>query len=212
MPAFGEALGKADLAEAVAHIRTFCADDAWPRGELNLPRALVTGKAYPEDEAVLTVVAEDGAVTNTFIYERRFGARNQIELIVPLAFSEQATPAGAITTGVLTATRYAKDNRLLPRGFEKRAAPADVAVHGAALDDPDFSGGEDRVRYSIGIAGTGGPLLVETLLWYQPIAYRWVENLRTYKAAEPQRFVGYFDEMSPASALMLTREARSITD
>jgi mono/diheme cytochrome c family protein len=90
MPAFGEALSHDDLARAVAHVRTFCADDAWPRGELNLPRALVTAKAYPEDEAVVTVVAEDGAVTNTFIYERRFGARNQIELIVPLAFSERS--------------------------------------------------------------------------------------------------------------------------
>ena len=90
MPAFGEALGDDDLARAVAHVRTFCADNTWPRGELNLPRALVTAKAYPEDEAVVTVVAEDGGVTNTFIYERRFGARNQIELIVPLAFSEQS--------------------------------------------------------------------------------------------------------------------------
>jgi mono/diheme cytochrome c family protein len=90
MPAFGEALTNDDLARAVAHVRTFCADSTWPRGELNLPRALVTGKAYPEDEAVLTIVAQDGAVTNTFVYERRFGARNQVELIVPLAFSERS--------------------------------------------------------------------------------------------------------------------------
>jgi hypothetical protein len=90
MPAFDEALSDDDLARAVAHVRTFCADGAWPRGELNLPRALVTGKAYPEDEAVLTIVAEDGAATNTFVYERRFGPRNQVELIVPLAFSERS--------------------------------------------------------------------------------------------------------------------------
>jgi hypothetical protein len=83
MPAFGEALTHDDLLRAVAHIRTFCTDDAWPRGELNLPRALVTTKAYPEDEAVVTVGAADGVVTNTFVYERRFGPRNQVELIVP---------------------------------------------------------------------------------------------------------------------------------
>jgi hypothetical protein len=123
-----------------------------------------------------------------------------------------ATRAGAITTGVLSAVTYVKDNRLLPRGFNKRTAPADVAVHGAALDDPDFVGGEDRVRYSIDVASARGPLLVDVQLWYQPIAYRWVENLRTYKATEPQRFVGYFDEMSPASALMLTRAARTISE
>jgi hypothetical protein len=123
-----------------------------------------------------------------------------------------ATPAGAITTGVLSAVTYAKDNRLLPRGFDKRKAPADVAVHGAALNDPDFGGGEDRVRYSIDVAGVRGPLLVEVQLWYQPIAYRWVENLRTYDAAESRRFVDYFDEMSSASALMLTRAARTVSE
>ena len=73
----------------LAYVRGFCASDAWPRGELNLPRALVTTKAFPEDEAVLTVSAARGAVTNTFVYERRFGPRNQVEVIVPLAFSER---------------------------------------------------------------------------------------------------------------------------
>ena len=90
MPAFRDALSRADLKRALGHVRTFCASDAWPRGELNLPRALVTTKAYPEDEAVLTVIAADGAWTNTFVYERRFGPRNQVEMVVPLAFAERS--------------------------------------------------------------------------------------------------------------------------
>jgi mono/diheme cytochrome c family protein len=89
MPAFGEAVAREELERALAYIRGFCASDAWPRGELNLPRALVTTKAYPEDEAVVTVSAARGAVTNKFVYERRFGPRNQVEMIVPLAFSER---------------------------------------------------------------------------------------------------------------------------
>ena len=64
MPAFGDALSRTQLADALRHIRTFCRSDAWPRGELNLPRALVTTKAYPEDEAVLTVTA-DGTRSRT---------------------------------------------------------------------------------------------------------------------------------------------------
>jgi len=88
MPAFGGALSEADLLKTLAHIRTFCGDPAWPRGELNLPRALLTEKAFPENEAVLTSsIAASGpaALATTIVYEKRFGSRNQIELVVPLA-------------------------------------------------------------------------------------------------------------------------------
>lgn len=49
MPAFGEALSEEQLLRALSHVRTFCSDRRWPRGELNLPLALFTEKAYPED-------------------------------------------------------------------------------------------------------------------------------------------------------------------
>jgi hypothetical protein len=115
------------------------------------------------------------------------------------------TQAQMVTTGLLSAVTYLKDNRLLPRGFDKRTAPNDVAVRGAALDDPDFAGGEDRVRYSIDVAGAKGPFSIEAQIWYQSIAFRWAENLRAYDAAEPRRFVAYYESMAPSSALMLAR-------
>ena len=49
-----EALTLEQVDALVAHLRTFCRDESWPRGELNLPRAMFTEKAYPEDEAVIT--------------------------------------------------------------------------------------------------------------------------------------------------------------
>ena len=98
MPAYGEALTRPELELAFERVREFCTSDAWPRGELNLPRALVTEKAFPEDEAVLTVIASHGTVRNKFVYERRFGPLNQIEVIVPLQFSERA--AGDWTGGI----------------------------------------------------------------------------------------------------------------
>lgn len=100
MPAFGDALTKDQLQKIMNHIRTFCKDKDWPRGELNLPRPLVTEKAYPEDEAVLTTtfdIENEGAVTNEIVYERRFGARNQLEIVFPFGYSEQ--PNGNWTGG-----------------------------------------------------------------------------------------------------------------
>jgi hypothetical protein len=114
-------------------------------------------------------------------------------------------PAGAVTTGLLSAVRYAKDNRLLPRGFDKEIAGRDIAVIGDARQDGDFRGGGDRVRYSIPVGSAPGPFRIEAELWFQPIAHRWAANLRPYKAPEPQRFTGYYDAMSAASAVLLTR-------
>jgi hypothetical protein len=87
MPAFGGALTVAELERTVAYVRGFCEDRAWPRGDLNFPRALVTEKAFPENEALLTTAIQTGSsreVTAGVIYERRLGARSQWEVQVPL--------------------------------------------------------------------------------------------------------------------------------
>ncbi len=46
--------------------------------------------------------------------------------------------AGRPTTGLLTAVGYAKDNRLLPRGFEKATADPWIAVIGDGRPDAGF--------------------------------------------------------------------------
>ena len=58
---------------------------------------------------------------------------------------------GEVTTALLRGVRYAKGNRLLPSGFDKVSAPADVAVRGHAAADPDFTADGDDVRYRIPI-------------------------------------------------------------
>lgn len=97
-----------------------------------------------------------------------------------------------------------KDNRLLPRGFDKATANADIAVHGEAASDATFTGDGDRVRYIVE-AGAGGPLNVDVELLYQPIAFRWAQNLRGYDAPEPRRFLSYFTSMAASSSVMLAR-------
>ena len=52
MPSFAEALTAEQIDELVQYLRSLCRESSWPRGELNLPRGLMTEKAFPEDEAV----------------------------------------------------------------------------------------------------------------------------------------------------------------
>jgi len=49
MPSFSEALSPQQVDDVVTYIRTFCRNPHWPRGELNLPLALGTEKAYSEN-------------------------------------------------------------------------------------------------------------------------------------------------------------------
>ncbi|MDP3000842.1 MAG: hypothetical protein Q8N47_25385 [Bryobacterales bacterium] len=122
-----------------------------------------------------------------------------------------ADQAGAVTTGLLKAVGHLKDNRLTPRGFDKRTASKDVAVVGGALEDGDFRDGGDRVQYSVALGDAQGPFQIEAELYYQPVAYRWAENLRRYDAAEPRRFSAYYDAMAPASAVVLARATASMS-
>src|SRR5436190_1471652 len=44
-----------------------------------------------------------------------------------------------VTTGLLTAVRFIKDNRLLPKGFDKGGVDPQIAVQGGAANDADFT-------------------------------------------------------------------------
>jgi mono/diheme cytochrome c family protein len=144
MPAFGEALSADEIVAVLRHVRTFCTSAAWPRGELNLPRTFFTEKAYPEDEAVWTTsVALDGpgSITNEIVYERRFGARNQFELKVPLAASHEPAGwrfgSGDITLGIKRAVAHSlargsilsiAGEVILPTGDESAGAGSGTTV------------------------------------------------------------------------------------
>jgi mono/diheme cytochrome c family protein len=92
MPAFGDALTSEQIDKVMQYLREQCKEPAWPLGELNLPRPLVTEKAFPEDEWVVQAgvkTKDPNDVSSRLIYEKRFGPRNQIELIVPFNFLDR---------------------------------------------------------------------------------------------------------------------------
>ncbi|HVH27010.1 MAG TPA: cytochrome c [Vicinamibacterales bacterium] len=92
MPSFAEALTLEQIDRVMAYLRSLCTEPGWPLGELNLPRALATEKAYPEDETVVAMSVNangSGAFSTDFIYEKRIGARNQLEIAGPITFASQ---------------------------------------------------------------------------------------------------------------------------
>lgn len=101
--------------------------------------------------------------------------------------------SGEVTTGLLYAARYIKDNRLLPKGFEIASASADIAVQGRATDDEDFLGGGDITKYIVAVDPAKGPFTITAELLYQSIGYRWAQNLTLYDTAETEEFIGYYD-------------------
>jgi hypothetical protein len=124
-------------------------------------------------------------------------AADQVQVFEPILGDAQ----DHVTTALLTATHYLKDNRILPAGFDKATASPDIAVRGEALDDPAFLGGSAVARYEV--PATAGPFHVTAELQYQPIGFRWAHNLSPYKADETQRFTRYFDQGAAQSALVL---------
>src|ERR1700730_17892476 len=182
--------------------------------------------AYPSRRAWLDFIVRDGSGRTVF----ESGALNSNGSIVgndndadPLRFEPHYSEIrsadqveiyesilsdenGHATTGLLAGVGYLKDNRLLPNGFDKQTAEKDIAVIGEAFKDPGFTGGTHRVRYSAPIDAATGPFTIDAELWYQPIGFRWANNLKPYgRAAEPRRFNAYFDSMQSSTAILLAR-------
>lgn len=128
----------------------------------------------------------------------RITASDQVQIYESIMGDIRNAP----TTGLLTATQYLKDNRLLPRGFDKATADAGIAVHGDALRDATFTGGADRVTFALDGLRDGG-YQIEVELRYQSIGYRWATNLAGYDAPEPKRFVEYYRSLASGSSAVV---------
>src|SRR5260370_1059491 len=94
MPSFRDALTPEQMDMVIETLRGFCKEKSWPRGEMNFPLAAVTEKAFPEDESVIkTGINLQGApgIDNEFVFENRYGKRNQLEIAIPFSFSHAPT-------------------------------------------------------------------------------------------------------------------------
>ena len=89
-----------------------------------------------------------------------------------------ANTQGEVTLTLLRAAQYLKDSRLLPDGFDKATAQESIKVYGKAVDDPDFKGGSDLIRYQVDIVGSSGELTVKADLYFTAVSAVFVNDLR----------------------------------
>jgi hypothetical protein len=121
------------------------------------------------------------------------------------------TPQGEVTTGLLSAIGYHKDNRLLPNGFDKASADPDIAVRGRALNDETFVAAKDEIIYTVKTKGRKAPFTVVARLLYQPVGFRWAKNLDEYDSAESRRFIDMFNGISKRETIVtLSKTSKTI--
>ena len=165
---------------------------------------LVFESGKPKADGSIAGNDHDETDTGYEPHYREITQAGQVQIYESVMLDAQSQP----TTGLLKAFRYGKDNRLLPKGFNKATADKEIAPVGDAFGDPDFTGQGDRIVYSVAVPDTAAAYRVEAELWFQPIGYRWAANLRAYDAEETKRFTRFYDSMSSGSALRLATASR----
>ena len=111
-----------------------------------------SGKLNPDGS--IAGNANDADPTRFSPHYTRITQPDQVQIFEPILGDSQ----GRVTTGLLSATQYLKDNRILPAGFDKSTAPPDIAVQGEAAADPDFTAGSSTTHYAVSTDGAASPL------------------------------------------------------
>jgi len=145
-----------------------------------------SGKPNPDG-----TISGNAADTDAGAYEPHYDVitqADQVQIYEPIMGDSE----GKVTYTLLRAAHYIKDNRLLPEGADKARLPADIAVCGAAAGDANFAGGGDLVSYKVEVKGAQGPFTVNAELLYQPLSYRFAQDLLLDETPLTVRFGGYY--------------------
>lgn len=111
-----------------------------------------------------------------------------------------------VTYTLLRGHHYKKDNRLLPRGFDKFTASDDIKVVGDAFIDNDFVAGSDDVTYRISTLPYG-QYTIKAEMIYQTLAYGFAQNLfADNDISEVNDFKTMFDASNQKTQLIAAEE------
>ncbi|GMR09422.1 MAG: hypothetical protein BMS9Abin28_0240 [Anaerolineae bacterium] len=116
---------------------------------------------------------------------------------------------GKITTELMAAAEYLKDNRIMPAGQDKFGAVESIQPRGKAVGDEDFQGGVDGIQYAIDLRQEQGPFTVTIEVLYQSVAHSWIEAMRDLAFDEVERFLRLYDAV-PNVPVVVARESVEI--
>ncbi len=153
-------------------------------------------------------IAHNDNDTDPTSYEPHYSAINSPDQVqIYEAIMENSE--GEVTTTLLRGATYVKDNRLPPLGFDP--VDDDIAVRGRAVEDGDFGEGGDQIQYDVPLDDAAGPFTVTVELLYQPISYRWADNLRRHQSPEITRFLDYQQDV-PSLPLIIASTTAEVGD
>lgn len=114
-----------------------------------------------------------------------------------------------VTYTLLESAQYLKDNRVLPKGFDKNTVPDDIGVYGVAKTDDSFIQGQDELSYQIDVSQfNSNYFTIDISFDYQPVAYSFLQDLFTDESVAVARFKAYNDSAVVKFETIATANAR----
>lgn len=120
-----------------------------------------------------SVVGVDADVQNT-LFEPHYDlitSADQVQVYEAI----MGNNLGNVTYTLLRGKEYLKDNRILPLGFNKTTATSDVHVVGEAVNDANFIGGSDQIKYRLNLPT--GNYTIKAELVYQTLSRAFANDL-----------------------------------
>jgi len=149
--------------------------------------------------------------TNPAIFEPHYDlitSADQVQIYEPVMGNSD----NQVTFTLLRGAQYLKDNRLTPKGFNKLAVPADVAVLGQAANDADFNQGSDTITYRFPVAASG-ELTISVALNYQTIGHGFLQDLyRDNQLEQVQTFKTMYDAQSLKHEQIVSTQTTVVSD
>jgi hypothetical protein len=158
-------------------------------------------------DAVGKIIHNNGDDDPT-VFEPHYMAIVQPEQ-VQIYESIMANASGEVTTELMGAAEYLKDNRIMPAGQDKFGAVESIQPRGKAVGDEDFQGGVDEIQYAIDLREETGPFTVIVEVLYQSIAHPWIEAMRNLGTEEVKQFLRLYDAV-PNAPVVVARESIEI--